>query len=370
VINRYSLPLAIFNITNSCNLNCNGCIVGSNFEYHGHQSWQEQKPKYEKWSKKIDIKRFEIYGGEPLLNPEWADWFQGIGKLWPDATGWLLSNGYAISSSKNQKLYDLLAQSKGKYWLEISHHNENKKDWIIEQIYKFLNDDIILHHITHSEVVQLHGLDFNKMVLEDINFAHVRKTIVQGYNDVRDADWPEIDTIEEWNSLPAWIRQECDEMHNVSLDKILERYKYDYIVGKFTDSNGVSVILRQSTEFWEGVLSVNKNHVAFHNSDVNIAHDACNSKMCSEFYNGEIHKCNPVGHFKEWSEQLPMELTARQQQLIDSYVPTVTADSTIEEIENWFDHERTHAIPQCGLCPEERNINVINATTKKIKFVR
>lgn len=366
---RYSLSNEVisFNITPTCNLNCNGCFIGSNFDYQGHSSWKEQQPIYEKWSKKLNINCFEIYGGEPFLNPEWYDWFTGVSKLWPNARGWITSNGYAISAKKNQRLYDLLKKSEGRYWLEISHHNTDKYDWLIEQIYKFLGDGVVKSFLSAREFWARRGIEFDAFSGRNDIYLTALKT---GYNDVKDVNWPEVNSIEDWYNLPDWIKQECAEKHGVSTEKVIERYSYIDKISIYTDKNGVIVIVRGGgTVFSDGVLSIHDHGMSFQNSDEQRAHDACFNNMCLEFYNGSIHKCSSAGHFKEWSEQLPIELTEKQRQLIDSYTP-LTTDSTVEEITQWFEHDRYQSMPQCSLCPEERKIFEIQATTKKIKFVR
>ena len=364
---RYTIPNAIaFNITATCNLNCNGCFIGSNFEYYGHTSWKQQQPIYEKWSQKVDIKAFEISGGEPFLNPEWYDWFTGIGKLWPNACGWVCTNGYAISAEKNQKLYDTLKKSNGRFWLEITHHNAKKYDWMIEQLHKFLDSGIVKSRVSVIEYWANRGLVYDQWIWDPLCL----KDLKGSYNDVKDVSWPEVNTLEDWHGLPDWIKRECDEEFDISIKKVEERNMWNYMVSKYTDRNGVSVFVREGgDEFFEGVLSIHDHDLSFQDSDRQRAYDACGNKWCLEFYNGSIHQCSSAGHFKEWSEQLPIELTEKQKQLISSYTP-LTAESTVEEIAHWFELDRWQSMPQCVLCPEERKSLKIEATTKKIRFIK
>jgi hypothetical protein len=352
-----------FNITSTCNLNCDGCYIGSNFDYKEHQSWQEQKTIYEKWSEKVELRSFEIYGGEPFLNPQWYDWFTGISKLWPNAKGCITSNGYALTAKKNQKLYDFLKQSNGQYWLDVSHHNDNKLDWLVNQIYKFLGDNVIKTTISLKDAWLHRGIEYDVPLNQPMFIKDLKKS----YNAIKDPAWPDINSVEDWNNLPEWIRQECETVHNVSLENLIERNTFDDTLDQYVDSNGVTVMVRDGTNFSTGSLLVHDRGVNFYNSDMQHAYDSCYNKSCVEMYNGLVHQCSSVGHFNGWSEQLPMELTDQQRQLIDSYT-TITAESSLEEIAQWFDHDRHQPMPQCSLCPENRKAFKIYATTEKIKF--
>lgn len=366
---RYTLPVISFNITVTCNLNCNGCFVGSNFNYQGHSSWQEQRYIYERWAEKVDIKAWEMYGGEPLLNPDWYEWFEGISQLWPEARGWVLSNGYAVSAEKNKRLYELLKNSNGRYWLEISHHNADKEEWMIGQVHKFLEGEVKRTFMSERDFWEVRGLDFDDLM----GNQRCLDTLITSYNDIKDDSWPDIRSLEDWHSLPEHILHECKEVHGVTLEKIREFVGStdNTVLGVFTDANGVSVIVRRSTSFSDGVVSIldNDSGLAFHESDAGAAHRACLNKRCFEFHNGAMHQCNSVGHFEGWSRQLPIELTDGQRALIEGYKP-LTADSTVEEIAQWFEYDRKQPIPQCSLCPEKRTPFEIAATTKKIKFKR
>lgn len=40
---------------------------------------------------------------------------------------------------------------------------------------------------------------------------------IESYNNIKDPSWPDIKTIQEWNNLPSWIKQEClDKKINLS----------------------------------------------------------------------------------------------------------------------------------------------------------
>ena len=354
-----------FNITVNCNLNCDGCFIGSNFDYRGHSSWKDHEQIIKRWAEKVDVKAWEIYGGEPLLNPDWHDWFVGLSEAWPEAKGWLTSNGYAITASKNRRLYELLERSNGQYWLEVSHHNDSKLEWLYDQIRKFLVGEIRESDMTASNYWRGHG------------HVHAIDMLLEGYAQIKDPSWPEISDLDDWNDLPNWIREECLNEHDLAFDgEELEAYSREFDdpnswLHVFEDGNGVRVIVRPNSTFTDGAMGILDDHsgLHFHDSDPARAHEVCNNRTCLEYHDGNIHKCSSAGHFKGWTEQLPVHPTDRQQALIDSYEP-LTADESVEDIAQWFERTHMKPIPQCALCPEVRREHEIFASTKKITFHR
>jgi organic radical activating enzyme len=339
-----------FNITNHCNLNCTGCYTLSNYEFKGHSLWHDHYQYYKEWAKKISIDEFELLGGEPLLNPTVIDWFIGLSELWPDAKGCLTTNGYALNK-KNKRLYDIFKNSNGKYHLEVSNHNNSTIDVIFKKIYDWINNvpvQIKPYPDTYSEIP-----NFNQ------NF-------IRSYENVREKDWPKISSFDEWDNLPEWIRKECIEIHQISPSAILNSSNG----WKIVDENGVTIIVRNSTQFENGALIPKDDLSGFrwHKSDPKLAHDVCGNRLCSEFYNGKLHKCNTAGHFEEFQQQFNVDLDDIDINILKKYQPA-TSSMSIEELKVWFDNI-DNPIDQCRFCPEVKNNKTILATTKKIFFQR
>lgn len=86
-------PVVEFYITNVCNLSCRGCNRFNNYNFKGHQLWNEHADAYEAWSKRLDLPRITIIGGEPTLNPDLELWAMNLRRLWPEAVIMVQSNG-------------------------------------------------------------------------------------------------------------------------------------------------------------------------------------------------------------------------------------------------------------------------------------
>lgn len=86
-------PVVEFYITNVCNLACRGCNRFNNYKFKGHQRWKTHAKIYEAWSKRLDIPRITILGGEPTLNPDIRLWATNLRRLWPKAVIMIQTNG-------------------------------------------------------------------------------------------------------------------------------------------------------------------------------------------------------------------------------------------------------------------------------------
>ena len=129
------IPYSEFYITNVCNLSCNGCNRFNNYSFKGFQRWEDYKDIYTQWSKEVDLKSVAILGGEPLLNPTFMSWVQGVTALWPDASVRIITNGYQLQ--KVTGLYELLT-STNKIQLWVGIHNKKDKHRIVDQVKLFL----------------------------------------------------------------------------------------------------------------------------------------------------------------------------------------------------------------------------------------
>lgn len=129
------LPYAEFYITNVCNLTCEGCNRFNSFKFKGWQAWDDHKETYKRWSQELYLETVSIMGGEPLLNPDFYKWVQGIRELWPSTKIMVASNGFFLD--KNHEFYDYLMADR-KLSINVSLHNKAHKKDITQKIENFL----------------------------------------------------------------------------------------------------------------------------------------------------------------------------------------------------------------------------------------
>lgn len=129
------LSYAEFYITNVCNLACEGCNRFNSFRFKGWQKWTDWQSTYRAWSQELDIQTITVMGGEPLLNPEFYQWVQGLSDLWPKSNVMIASNGTRLH--QHHSLYDILLHNP-KIKINVSIHNKMHKKSVIEKIKNFL----------------------------------------------------------------------------------------------------------------------------------------------------------------------------------------------------------------------------------------
>lgn len=124
-----------FYITNNCNLTCSGCNRFNDRNFTGYQKWQDYASDYQQWASQLDIGYMSIMGGEPLMNPTFYQWLDGIMQLWPGRRVIIPINGTLLH--KHQRLYPVL-QHNSNVMLDVSLHNKQQKAAIVQQIHDFL----------------------------------------------------------------------------------------------------------------------------------------------------------------------------------------------------------------------------------------
>jgi organic radical activating enzyme len=129
-----------FYITNVCNLTCQGCNRFNNYKFSGFQKWTDLESVYTKWAEQLRLTGIGILGGEPLLNPEYMLWLQGLRNLWPNSTITTTTNGYRLNQVKG--LYDYMLAHKTNTFLSVGIHNKKSKSLIMDNIEKFLTGPI------------------------------------------------------------------------------------------------------------------------------------------------------------------------------------------------------------------------------------
>jgi len=125
-----------FYITNVCNLACQGCNRFNNYKFTGFQRWSVLKDVYAQWADQLILNNISILGGEPLLNPEYMQWLQGLRDLWPNANIVTTTNGYRLTQVKG--LYDHIVKNKKNTFLSVGIHNKKSRSMILSNIENFL----------------------------------------------------------------------------------------------------------------------------------------------------------------------------------------------------------------------------------------
>ena len=131
---KLRIPYAEFYIINVCNLACSGCNRFNDYNFTGYQRWSDYAEVYKQWAEQVDIDSIGILGGEPLLNPTFMDWVQGVNQLWPGKKIRIITNGFRLD--RQADLYAVLEKHRNiELWVGI--HNKQHKSEIIQKVRDF-----------------------------------------------------------------------------------------------------------------------------------------------------------------------------------------------------------------------------------------
>jgi len=225
------LPYAEFYITNVCNYSCHNCNRFNNYDFKGSYKWDNSY--YEKWASKTKIRKINILGGEPTLNPNLPNFVLGISKLWPDTTNKRINTNGANLKSK------------------LLHKLLKRYNWRIE-----LN----LHDLPPSKI--------NKHVIQELN-----------------KHWGPLKLIKRTRKKVNLMTKRDENTQSFGDNMVTQT--------RMETSLGVVILINEMTEFHENAF-IDKENMILYDSDPNDAHKHCTMKTCHHFIDGKLYKCGVV----------------------------------------------------------------------------
>lgn len=115
-------------IAKTCNLSCSGCITFSDSKLvKGITHYTKEHLAF--WSQYIEPAYTNMFGGEPLVNPDLEQWLAGCRKYWPYTNLTIQTNGLRL----DKQHLDLIKEYNVSY--RISQHLANYSD----VVWNFIN---------------------------------------------------------------------------------------------------------------------------------------------------------------------------------------------------------------------------------------
>lgn len=338
-----------FYITNVCNLNCENCSHLNNYAVSGHQRWKDNKDHCKKWAEKLNPLVIFIYGGEPMVNPDFLKWMHGIANIWPDAEIRINTNGTVFHLWPT--LYEELLPYRGRVTISISGHNEHIREQQIHWIKNFLRGEI---KETSSTCKRFSTWRWKKV-----------------YTNIKDPAWPDCNSLEQYEALSDLIKEEILSLHKVNINdfNIYDEPVNDFEV--FEDENQIRIGWARWDTFQNAAVKFDfeSQTMTLHDSDPEKAIAICHGGDCAHIKDGKFYKCQVMSNLPELIKQnFPLALSQEDKDLIMSYQPAEPSWSDQQLIEFFEGLEKHTVIPQCKFCPETKISQKIHATSKKIKI--
>jgi organic radical activating enzyme len=326
----FDLDYVEFYITNVCNLNCDRCNRFNNYAFSGHIDWTTHAEQYLQWSRRVNLNRIGILGGEPLLHPDLYGWVKFVADLWPRSTIMIHSNGTQLH--RHPDLLDWLQSWRSRVRIDINRHNADQREATLQNIRSLLREDYIEFRLTTPEQYAQSG-------------SH--GTYIDSRNSDRDLP---IDPTEFGPEIWA--------------DKSFQRvFRHGAVLIRYADANS----------FDESVVRLDQAQQLYLTSDLShpeLAAAACPCKHSHHFLHGKLYKCGVVAVLPEFLKQFPVQMSPEKTALINSY-RAATPDWTDTEMSSFLSGLRQgDAIAQCALCPESFSAKQFAAGTKKIRITK
>jgi hypothetical protein len=285
-------------IIRSCNLACVGCMTYSNHKnIKGIVRVDESREWLKFWADRIDPPSITLFGGEPLLHPEFTEWVQAVSEAWgADVPINFNTNGYYLET-----LYDRIPELFGP-GVELS---------------------MVVSYQTGTE-------PYLSKVKND--FETLKQRIVDYYltlPGIRSANWNLwLDELEI--NTKQWYRLLVNGQATRIGFATCEQYKLHW------------------TKFYDGYAETMKPVYNYDDNYWESNYHRCQTNNFTTLYRGRMYKCPPVGVLEHTLTTFNLTEDPDWRPYLDNY-KSVGPENTDEEIQAWF--EQTYK-PEyiCNMC--------------------
>lgn len=293
-------------IIRSCNLACKGCITHSDHKnIKGTVKVEDSRELIKFWASKLNPVGVTLFGGEPLLHPEFADW----ATLLRQEFGWetmikVNTNGYYID-----RLYDRIPDV-----FDARLAFKNKRNAGISMIVS----------------VQTGTEPYLSKVYE--NIETLKQKIVdfhRGQNRIHTAEW-EMWLDEYETNYKRWYRLVVNG-HNTGINiAVCDQYKLSWCTHYQGFGSEMTPCYDYNDQWYE------ENH------------PKCQARDFVTLHNGKLWKCPPIGVLEHSLKTFGIADRADWAPYLQNY-QTVNTASTDAEIAEWFEQQK---LPEkvCNMC--------------------
>jgi hypothetical protein len=128
----------------------------------------------------------------------------------------------------------------------------------------------------------------------------------------------------------------------------------------FRDGNGVMINVYMSNNFGAAAIKSNgQGGLTLHNSNPVLAHQNCAFAQFKSYHfiRGKLYKCGPAALIPEFDQQMPLDISDEDRQLLNSY-QALSVDNYAEYNEEFFAN-LDKPIEQCKFCPTSYEAEII-----------
>jgi len=295
-MNKVKFKFLDIPIIRSCNLGCGGCLTFSDSKrIKGLVKLEESLDWLEFWSERLDPEEVTVFGGEPLLHPQFLDWCLTLRRFWPNAGLRINTNGYYLNT-----LFDKV------------------EDLFTKEIQPQFIVSIQTGHEPYYSLVLNNVKKLKKLVLESLRKKYPDKKVIWNL-------W-----LNEPEIYKSWWRIDIDD----------------------NDSRIRITTCEQHKIYWQAHYQGTENNLLpfYDYNDVwhTENHEFCQAKSFVNLYKGKLYKCPTVAVLGHTLETFNLTEKDEWQPYLKNYQYLDTT-ATNEQITTWFE---TQKAPEkvCNMC--------------------
>lgn len=311
-MNKIKIEQLDIPIIRSCNLNCDGCNTFSNHKnIKGLVNLDESIEWLTFWASKLEVNSVNLFGGEPLLHPQFADWATTCKKLFPKSIISVYTNGYYLDKLFD-KINTLFTGILNHVYISIHTNQEPYLSTVFNSISKLEN--LITSYYSNQEGVK--HAEWVEWLNEPEKFKRWNKFLVN-------------------SKEPFTLWTTVSEVH-----KGLWHTHYLGYGAMITPSYSYSAEYYEDNHKW------------------------CQVKNYVNLYKGSLYKCPPIAVLEHTLKTFKIHDNSEWSPYIQNYkaLPMGSNDS---DILNWFEnHKKAERV--CNMCAFKGP----NWTKKEAKFHR
>lgn len=301
-------------IIRSCNLACKGCITHSDHKnIKGTVKIDDSTREWLTfWASKLQPKTITLFGGEPLLHPNFSEWTESVKDIFGTAeypgTGQNItvnSNGYYIDKLYDQipRLFDASAGFAGnqkKVALSIIVSVQTGHEPYLSQVYKNIET-------LKQKIVEYH-----------LSLPHIRS-----------AEW-DLWLDEYEMNTKRWYRLMINGLQTPICITTCDQYKIHWCTHYAGHAENMRPVYGYNESWHAG------------------NHERCQAKDFVTLYRGRLYKCPPIGVLEHSLDTFGLTDQSDWVPYLKNY-KTVGMESSDDEIAAWFELQKQ---PEkvCNMC--------------------
>jgi organic radical activating enzyme len=295
-MNKVKFKFLDIPIIRSCNLSCGGCLTFSDSKrIKGLVNLEESKEWLAHWADRLDPETVTVFGGEPLLHPQFVEWCIELRRLWPKADLRINTNGYYLDT-----VYDKI------------------ESLVTEEIRPQFIVSIQTGHEPYYSIVKQNIEKFKELVLSHYNQKYPEKNTVWNL-------W-----LDEQEIYKKWWRIDIDDIDTGMRITSCEQWRIYW------------------QAHYQGVEDKLKPFYNYDDQWYSDNHSSCQAKEFVNLYKGKIYKCPTVAVLDHTLQTFDLAEDQDWAPYLENY-PTLDTSASDSEVAAWF---ATQKNPEkvCNMC--------------------